>query len=60
MQSWVVVFVLFYGHLANETLDVLNVRIIFSISVDLVASNDHQELVDLKTKSLSYLVPHVA
>ena len=60
MQSWVVVFVLFYGHLANETLDVFNVRIIFSISVDLVASNDHQELVDLKTKSLSYLVPHVA
>ena len=60
MQSWVVVFVLFYGNLANETLDVLNVRIIFSFSVNLVASNDHQELVDLKTKSLSYLVPHVA
>jgi hypothetical protein len=60
MQSWVVVFVEFYGHLANETLDVLNVRIIFSFSVNLVASNDHQELVDLKTKSLSYLVPHVA
>ena len=60
MQSWVVVFVLFYGNLANETLDVLNVRIIISFSVNLVASNDHQELVDLKTKSLSYLVPHVA
>jgi hypothetical protein len=60
MQSWVVEFVEFYGNLANETLDVLNVRIIFSFSVNLVASNDHQELVDLKTKSLSYLVPHVA
>lgn len=60
MQSWAVVFVEFYGHLLNETLDVFNVRVVFSISVNLVASNDHQEFVDLKTKRLCYLVPNVA
>ena len=48
MQIWIIIFVKFYCNLIEQTLDILDVRIVFCFSIYLVASNDHYEFINLE------------
>jgi hypothetical protein len=60
MEIGLVILIQLYRHLVEQTLDVFDIVVVFQLRINLSASDDHVELVQLQSKELSDLVSQVA
>jgi hypothetical protein len=60
MEIGLVILIQLYRHLVEQTLDVFDIVVVFQLRINLRASDDHVELVQLQSKELSDLVSQVA
>lgn len=60
MKCAAVVFVCLDCYLIEHALDVFDVSVVLNISINLVASDDHMEFIDLKSEDCRNLLPDEA
>lgn len=60
MEIGLVILIQLYRHLVKQTLNVFDIVVVFQLRINLSASDDHVELVQLQSKELSDLVSQVA